>query len=571
MASELPLQPATDPSATADAGDSTPRCFICLMDDDDDVPRPPDSASAWVYPSPCSLAAHQDCIMAWVQDCEREGRALQCPVCKEAISVDQPWDPVLSVAAACTSRARTLAPSILAGMVGSGTLASMGIYGAAAMTVFAGRGAPFRFVHVVDGGQAHLSLARLAVLPLIGPALVMGYSFGLVTVPISLPMFGVYGSYLLGNDPGAFSWPPSPQAAMVFFPYLQAIYRAIYRELFHDWEKQLDEKISGLPEALIDDPPVAAVVAEPPVPQAHEDQPQEPGQNAEDAQDQAQDGNRGGVFAFFREAMEIFNANYDLEVVVEEGIIDDNAPLVDAEINVNGVGVGWQIPGLGANERPMPLPAMAGNPARLAAPLEDPWADAGQALAVAHNEAPAAVPVPAMAPVPDMVPAAPIVEPIADLVPAPAQAPAPAPAPAQALGPAPAPVPAPAPAADPPALPQRGIRASLSDICLNVVTALLMPGISFTAGEVLRLLLPRRFTMMSRVPSWTGPRYEQTGFLQTQWGRSLAGGCLYIVLRDAVRLYVKYRQSLLQGHRRVRNVKRGQPGAPVVVPVRQGP
>ncbi|KKF92568.1 hypothetical protein CFO_g5079 [Ceratocystis platani] len=459
MASELPLQPATDPSATADAGDSTPRCFICLMDDDDDVPRPPDSASAWVYPSPCSLAAHQDCIMAWVQDCEREG--------------------------------------------------------------------------------------------------LMGYSFGLVTVPISLPMFGVYGSYLLGNDPGAFSWPPSPQAAMVFFPYLQAIYRAIYRELFHDWEKQLDEKISGLPEALIDDPPVAAVVAEPPVPQAHEDQPQEPGQNAEDAQDQAQDGNRGGVFAFFREAMEIFNANYDLEVVVEEGIIDDNAPLVDAEINVNGVGVGWQIPGLGANERPMPLPAMAGNPARLAAPLEDPWADAGQALAVAHNEAPAAVPVPAMAPVPDVVPAAPIVEPIADFVPAPAQAPAP--------------VPAPAPAADPPALPQRGIRASLSDICLNVVTALLMPGISFTAGEVLRLLLPRRFTMMPRVPSWTGPRYEQTGFLQTQWGRSLAGGCLYIVLRDAVRLYVKYRQSLLQGHRRVRNVKRGQPGAPVVVPVRQGP
>ncbi|KAL5615555.1 hypothetical protein BROUX41_005598 [Berkeleyomyces rouxiae] len=521
-------------------GESSPRCFICLMDDDDDVPRAPDSASAWVYPSPCSLAAHQDCIMAWVQDCEREGRTLQCPVCKEAISVDQPWDPVLAATAALASRARALAPSVLAGMIGSGTVASMGIYGTVALTVFAGRGAPFRFVHVVaDDGLAYLSLARLAVLPLIGPALLMGYSFGPVSVPISLPMFGVYGSYLLGNDPGAFNWPPSPQAAMVFFPYLQATYRALYRELFRDWEKELDKKIMGLPEALIDDPPPAAAPEEMQAEEHHVqgEQPQNMDRDPERDQDQGQGENEngGGVFAFIREAMEVFNANYDLEVVVEEGIIEENPPLVDAEINVNGVGMGLQIPRFGGNDRPAALPA-AGNDLPPAPEIEDPWAGferpepiAPPAPAVVHNEAPVAAPVPAVA----LPPAAPI-EPVA---------------------PEAAPEVAPAPVADA-GMPQRGIRASLSDICLNVVTALLMPGISFTAGEILRFLLPRRFTMMARVPSWTGPRYEQTSFLQTQWGRSLVGGCLYIVLRDAFKLYVKYRKSLLQGHRRVRNVRR---------------
>lgn len=79
---------------------------------------------------------------------------------------------------------------------------------------------------------------------------------------------------------------------------------------------------------------------------------------------------------------------------------------------------------------------------------------------------------------------------------------------------------------------------SLAD---NILGALLFPSIAALVGEALKHALPRAWT--------TPPAFsaKPTGFLQSRWGRSIVGGCLFVGVKDAVMLYVRWR--ILQNHR----------------------
>ncbi|KAI2629397.1 hypothetical protein GGS21DRAFT_526036 [Xylaria nigripes] len=79
-----------------------------------------------------------------------------------------------------------------------------------------------------------------------------------------------------------------------------------------------------------------------------------------------------------------------------------------------------------------------------------------------------------------------------------------------------------------------------------IAGALLWPGVCYGMGELMRRLLPARFVTK---PS-NGP---VTGLLQQRWGRSFVGGCLFVVLKDAFFLYVKYKKMMNYPHRRVKN------------------
>ncbi|PKS06760.1 hypothetical protein jhhlp_006834 [Lomentospora prolificans] len=95
-----------------------------------------------------------------------------------------------------------------------------------------------------------------------------------------------------------------------------------------------------------------------------------------------------------------------------------------------------------------------------------------------------------------------------------------------APGPAPAPIPQPEQRRNQAAAVDRAVRYSLRDLTSTILGALLLPSISWAAGEMLRLALPKAWTTM-RVPNRPfffassmlgGP----TGLLQEQWGRSLS-------------------------------------------------
>ncbi len=89
---------------------------------------------------------------------------------------------------------------------------------------------------------------------------------------------------------------------------------------------------------------------------------------------------------------------------------------------------------------------------------------------------------------------------------------------------------------------------TLSELINAMVTQLLFPVVAAGVGEVLSLTLPR---------SWfTKDPYRRQGLLQERWGRSLVGGCLFVVFRDAFTLYTKYRRVEVKKHRKIKNVQR---------------
>ena len=153
--------------------------------------------------------------------------------------------------------------------------------------------------------------------------------------------------------------------------------------------------------------------------------------------------------------------------------------------------------------------------------------------------------------------------------PEPAQA-SPPPAVQEAEAQAPTPAPAPALAAQ---LPQPaaqgneglGVRDAVelcsfyfSDAINSVATSLLFPFISYGMGELIRLSLPRSWTSLPK-PIVTSGFFSKgtvvskapTGLLQQRWGRSLVGGCLFVVIRDVFGVYAKYKKVQALKARRI--------------------
>lgn len=89
---------------------------------------------------------------------------------------------------------------------------------------------------------------------------------------------------------------------------------------------------------------------------------------------------------------------------------------------------------------------------------------------------------------------------------------------------------------------------NLRTLATAVMGALFFPAASSVMGEVLKYSLPRNWVMRPTLGVKTLPA---VGLLQEKWGRSMVGGALFIVLKDAVLLYCKWRKAKSQGMRRV--------------------
>lgn len=90
---------------------------------------------------------------------------------------------------------------------------------------------------------------------------------------------------------------------------------------------------------------------------------------------------------------------------------------------------------------------------------------------------------------------------------------------------------------------EENVLISTTRIADTVLGALIFPSVAAAVGELLRVSLPL---------SWIRPQAggRPTGMLQTRWGRSLIGGCLFVAVKDAVMLYVRWKMA--QNHRKRR-------------------
>jgi hypothetical protein len=103
----------------------------------------------------------------------------------------------------------------------------------------------------------------------------------------------------------------------------------------------------------------------------------------------------------------------------------------------------------------------------------------------------------------------------------------------------------------------QGNVTSSANIASTVIGALFFPAISRLMGDILALTLPSRlvdpnFGSQTALGIFgrTG-KVTSKGLLKEKWGRSLVGGCLFVVLKDAVVLYCKWKKARDFGKRRV--------------------
>lgn len=82
----------------------------------------------------------------------------------------------------------------------------------------------------------------------------------------------------------------------------------------------------------------------------------------------------------------------------------------------------------------------------------------------------------------------------------------------------------------------------------TMIGALAFPAVAASMGGLISLVLPRTW----KVPPGPWDR-RSPGFLQSRFGRSVVGGCLFLVLKDTLSLYTKYRLAQDHMHRRVLN------------------
>jgi hypothetical protein len=112
----------------------------------------------------------------------------------------------------------------------------------------------------------------------------------------------------------------------------------------------------------------------------------------------------------------------------------------------------------------------------------------------------------------------------------------------------------------PPALLNRRPNEIISDtstIFLNTLGALLFPSIAAGMGELLFHTLPLSWVKASPRAIVFGNKGREQ-LLRTKWGRSVVGGCLFVVLKDALVMYVKWRMARNHRGRRIMDWDRGR-------------
>ncbi|KAL4873433.1 hypothetical protein BDV12DRAFT_159976 [Aspergillus spectabilis] len=91
--------------------------------------------------------------------------------------------------------------------------------------------------------------------------------------------------------------------------------------------------------------------------------------------------------------------------------------------------------------------------------------------------------------------------------------------------------------------------SSLADLVLG---ALAFPAISASMGGLLKNVLPKSWTTASALER------GRPGLLQTRWGRSVVGGCAFVLLKDVLVLYCRWKLAQTHRRRRVLNYDRSK-------------
>jgi hypothetical protein len=144
MASPAPTSTPTEPPVlqrTPSAG--THSCFICMQSDAETPTLP------FVNFCPCTLEAHEACLLTWISEKEKTSspnRKPVCPACQHRISVEEPYDAVVALKEGLHRGFARVSPYVLLALVMSGGAVGSGWYGLMSSHIFAGPEATARWL-----------------------------------------------------------------------------------------------------------------------------------------------------------------------------------------------------------------------------------------------------------------------------------------------------------------------------------------------------------------------------------------------------------------------------------------
>ncbi|TVY28156.1 E3 ubiquitin-protein ligase, partial [Lachnellula hyalina] len=446
------------PSPTED--DDIRRCWICQQDETEDG-----APSIWLRPCPCSLVAHEECLLEWIADEEQPksgelavAHQIKCPQCKADIRIDRPRDLIVGLYDRIQGFARALIlPSAVSAVVGC-TYSGFFVYGLNTIIVVFGpekagqillsaMKTPSRFnttswprlvrdvLHIAERGLlasdpfipgAYTSWRLGVGLPLIGPTLILLRTrVSELFFPLLAPIY-----FIQPSNQDVFNWPPTPGLTFATIPYLRVAYSRLYRYAFADLEKKWDLAVQRAP------------------------------REGETAEQIAQDRMNGDAADG--------QGNAIIEIEIGEGIFGDAQP--------------------------------PPNPQRVdAAQLADAHAGRMRDFALRRAEGGEADLPPNDAPVQN------------------------------------------------PQVNRNWQRdINLADVATTAIGALAFPVISSLMGDVLNFVLPAKLVGRGFYMK-IGPK----GLLKERWGRTIIGGCLFVVLKDVVTLYCKWKKARDFGKRKI--------------------
>ncbi|KAJ1961043.1 hypothetical protein IWQ62_004007 [Dispira parvispora] len=198
------------------------RCWICLGEEEADSPE------TWVHPCPCSLMAHQGCLLKWVTESQRRNpdQPSQCPQCRTTYRLVQPRSKFIRLFQWGESIVHAVATATLVGGLTSCTLICMTTYGAFAVLTVCGAREGERLL----GSPSPWSWRIWLGLPLI-PVLLVGSRLSILDSALPLlPLF--FGR----RDDLVLTVPPNPSTTLMLLPWVRVAYNELYYYFFGNLE-----------------------------------------------------------------------------------------------------------------------------------------------------------------------------------------------------------------------------------------------------------------------------------------------------------------------------------------------
>jgi hypothetical protein len=192
----LPSYCSSTPSATMAAAETlqTERsCWICLSNDTETP------GAGWANPCPCSLEAHEDCILRWVAETESNNRQskdkLRCPACKALIRVDEPHDAFVALRDRLHREYSRFSPIALGVILATGSWVGSVWYGYKSISLLVGNEPPPTWVlrcsmfSSADTVPTSEQILADVLLSSVGPNLVLSrsipYWWRFIAMPVS--------------------------------------------------------------------------------------------------------------------------------------------------------------------------------------------------------------------------------------------------------------------------------------------------------------------------------------------------------------------------------------------------